>query len=290
MLKAPIRLSVAIGTLVVVLLLGLVLGLVLGNTILANRNNNSTNASAPASKPPSVATVTIPQGQDMFDPFILPVQLNTTVIWQNNDLVSHTIMTAPDQTPFLNIQAFSLNAGADQSVKFKFTKPGLYHYYDDTMAAWDTATSRVKANKGVPNYPLAMDGVIWVQGFIGDLPSGATNRIPAGHDDFATEFVAITDIGTISFHNFDEDPHFVTLVPGLPAPINPVSIGINRIGGTQDFPGGENITLIFSKPGLYYYYCANHSLVNKDWHRAQAFKLASEFPVPMEGFILVMGR
>jgi len=132
--------------------------------------------------------------------------------------------------------------------------------------------------------------VIWVQGFIGDLPSGATNRIPTGHDDFASEFVAITDIGTISFHNFDEDVHFVTLVPGQPASINPVSIGINRIGGTQDFPGGENITIIFSTPGLYYFYCANHSLINKDWHRAQAFKQASEYPIPMEGFILVVGK
>jgi plastocyanin len=289
MLKGPIRLSVAVIALVFVLVLGLVLGLVIGNFVLANRNNNTASASKPLNKP-AVASVIIPQDQDMFDPYILPVQLNTTVTWQNTDLVAHTIITAPDQTPFLNIQAFSFNVGAGQNVKFKFTKPGLYHYYDNTMAKWDTSTSRVKANKGVPNYPLAMDGVIWVQGFIGDLPSGATNRIPTGHDDFATEFVAITDIGTISFHNFDEDVHFVTLAPGQPAPINPVSIGINRIGGTQDFPGGENITIIFSKPGLYYFYCANHALINKDWHRAQAFKLASEYPIPMEGFILVVGK
>jgi plastocyanin len=289
MLKGPIRLSVAVIALVFVLLLGMVLGLVIGNFVLANRTNNTASTSKPPNKP-AVASVIIPQDQDMFDPYILPVQLNTTVTWQNTDLVAHTIITAPDQTPFLNIQAFSFNVGAGQSVKFKFTKPGLYHYYDNTMAKWDTSTSRVKADKGVPNYPLAMDGVIWVQGFIGDLPSGATNRIPTGHDDFATEFVAITDIGTISFHNFDEDVHFVTLAPDQPAPINPVSIGINRIGGTQDFPGGENITIIFSKPGLYYFYCANHALINKDWHRAQAFKQASEYPIPMEGFILVVGK
>lgn len=55
-------------------------------------------------------------------------------------------------------------------------------------------------------------------------------------------------------------------------------------------PGGETITIIFSKPGLYYYYCANHALVNKDWHRVQAFKQASEYPIPMEGFILVVGK
>jgi hypothetical protein len=41
---------------------------------------------------------------------------------------------------------------------------------------------------------------------------------------------------------------------------------------------------------LYYYYCANHALINKDWHRVQAFKESSEYPIPMEGFILVVGR
>jgi len=290
MFKAPLRASVTIAAMVVVLMLGLVLGLVLGNTAFSNRGTHAANSSTPTSKPAPVASVTIPQDQELFDPFVVPVQLNTTVTWHNNDTILHTVETTPDQTPFLNIQSFTLTIPAGKSASFTFTKPGLYHYYDNTVAKWDTATSRVAAHKGVPNYPLAMDGVIWVQGFIGDLPSGSTNHIPASHDDFATEFVAITDIGTVSFHNFDTDPHFVALVPDLSAPLNPGEIGINRIGGTDDVPGGETITIIFSKPGLYYYYCANHALVNKDWHRAQAFKQASEYPIPMEGFILVVGK
>jgi hypothetical protein len=49
-------------------------------------------------------------------------------------------------------------------------------------------------------------------------------------------------------------------------------------------------SLIAGKPGLYYYYCANHALVNKDWHSAQAFKAASKYPIPMEGFILVVEK
>ncbi len=290
MLGAPIRLSIAITGLIFVLVLGLMLGLLVGNTVFANHSSSNANASSPGSKPALVASVAIPRGQEMFNPYILPVQLNTTVTWQNNDTVTHTIMTTPDQTTFLNIQAITLNVAAGQSVKYKFTKPGLYHYYDNTMANWDTAIARVKANKGVPNYPLAMDGVIWVQGFIGDLPAGATNHIPFGHDEFAREFVAINDIGTLSLRNFDTDPHFVALVPDLPAPLNPGEIGSNRIGGTDDVPGGETITLIFNKPGLYYYYCTNHALVNKDWHRAQAFKQTSEYPIPMEGFLLVIGN
>ena len=170
MLKAPIRLSVAILATVVVLVLGVVLGLVLGNTVFSHRATTASN-STPTRKPAPSAAVTIPQDQELFDPFVLPVRLNTTVTWHNSDTLLHTVETTPDQTPFLNIQSFTLTLPAGKSASFTFTKPGLYHYYDNTMARWNTATSRVAANKGVPNYPLAMDGVIWVQGFVGDLPS-----------------------------------------------------------------------------------------------------------------------
>src|SRR5260370_29818132 len=102
-----------------------------------------------------------------------------------------------------------------------------------------------------------MDGVIWVQGFIGDLPSGSTNHIPAGHDDFATEFVAITDIGTISFHNLDTDQNFVALVPDLPAPLNPGEIGIIRIVGADAVHRGCTITINFQHTRYNYSSCAN---------------------------------
>jgi plastocyanin len=133
------------------------------------------------------------------------------------------------------------------------------------------------------------------QGAISNLPSATTNRIPPKHDDFATEFLAINP-GSVSWHNFDTDPHFVALVPGWSAAssasqaeINPTDVGVNRISGTDDVPGGDTIAVIFSKPGLYYYYCVNHAKIDAATHRAAAFKLASEYPIPMEGFILVTG-
>jgi plastocyanin len=297
MLKAPIRSSVLVAGLVAVLVLDLlvggVLGALLGTTLLANR------AAAPrasAQRPRtalSLATVTIAQGQDLFEPFILAVPPNTTITWQNNDSVAHTITTTPDQTPFLNLHAFSLTVAAGQRAGVKLSEPGLYHYYDPTKATWNTPDARVAANKGVPNYPLAMDGVIWVTGPISNLPSATTNRIPPKHDDFVSEFLAISP-GSVSWHNFDSDPHFVALVPGWAATsdppqaaINPVDIGVNRIAGTDDVPGGDTITVIFSKPGLYYYYCVNHAHIDAATHRAEAFKMASEYPIPMEGFVLV---
>jgi hypothetical protein len=46
--------------------------------------------------------------------------------------------------------------------------------------------------------------------------------------------------------------------------------------------------MVFSDPGLYYYYCSAHASINARWHRAVANTDASEFPIPMEGFILVV--
>ncbi len=117
--------------------------------------------------------VTIPQGQELFVPFILAVQPNTIVTWQNDDTISHTIMTTWDQSNFLNPQAFSLTAAAGQTVSFTFTRPGIYDYFDHAKARWVDADRRVKADARVPHFPLAMEGIIWVQGSIRGLPSAA---------------------------------------------------------------------------------------------------------------------
>ncbi len=149
MLKAPIRSSVIVAGLVAVLVLDLVvggvLGAVLGTTLLANRTATPSASAQRTSTVPLLTSVTIPQGQELFKPFILAVQSNTTVTWQNQDTVAHTITTTPDQTPFLNLHAFSLTVAAGQRVQFKLVQPGLYHYYDPALATWNTADARVVA-------------------------------------------------------------------------------------------------------------------------------------------------
>lgn len=266
---------------------------VLGATLLIACGSSPSNGPGPtsASTPPHTASVTIPKGQGLFSPFILAVKPNTIVTWQNNDSVSHTIMTTWDQSTFLNPQAFSLRADAGQKVAFTFTRSGLYDYFDNTRAKWVDADQRVKANTGVPNFPLAMEGVIWVQGHMSGLPSSADNVIPNGKDEFTTDFIAIKQGGTVVWHNRDTDKHFVAVVYGWSVPINPADIGPYQIKGTQAAPPtGAIIAVTFTTPGLYYYYyCSAHADVNGTWHRAQARKDASEAPIPMEGFVLVVG-
>lgn len=245
------------------------------------------NASKAKLPPAARAVVTIPPRQDMFSPFILPVKVNTAVTWKNEDSVLHNFATTPDQSRFLNPQPFAFTVPAGHEATFLFTRPGVYHYYDTVRGGWDATFGRVKAYPGIVHYPEAMDGVIWVQGSIKQLPSTALAFVLNGHDMFSPEFLAIAVDGAVTWHNLDTDPHFVGLVAGWSTPINPADIGIYRLGGTDSVPGGQSVTILFTKPGLYYYYCRNHDIIDLASHRAVALTMASEYPIPMEGFVLV---
>jgi plastocyanin len=249
-----------------------------------------TVSSAQAAKVSATAVVKILHAQEVFDPFIQTVQVGSTVIWQNQDSVAHTLTTTWDHSGFLNPEPFSLVVSANASAHFTFTTVGIYDYFDTGAATWDKTTHRVAANKGVPNFPLAMEGIIWVQGPMSSVSSTAAQVIPNGADDFMTDFLAIAQGGSVSWHNGDTDTHFVALVPQWSAPINPVNIGVITIAGTTTVQGGGTQVMIFNKPGLYYYYCPSHAAINTQWRRAQAHTDASIYPMPMEGFILVVGK
>lgn len=282
------RLSLRMKIIIAILLTVVVCGLVFGHTWVSHFLSTSSTEPVHAKTARSLTTVTIPKNQDMFAPFILVVPLNATVTWHNEDTVAHVVATTPQQSHFLNRETFSLHVPANQQVQFTFKEAGLYHYYDSTMSSWNTMLFRVAAHSGTPHFPLAMDGIIWVQGAISDLPTAAVNSVIAGHDEFASEFLAIDQPGGVSWHNFDADPHFVGLVAGWSGQVNPTDIGLYRIAGTDDIAGGATVTVLFNTPGLYYYYCRNHDQVDPLTHRAKALPMASEYPIPMEGFVLVL--
>jgi plastocyanin len=258
MLKGPIGWRIVVIACVLTLVLGIGIGLVLSVTVLARHTTPaspgtaSSNTTPPTPTPSSAPFVTIPQSQEIFEPFILVVQPNTTVTWQNEDNVAHTFGTTWDHSSFLNPQAFSLTIAAGHRATFSFTQPGVYDYFDTTESSWDKTDHRVTAKKGSPNFPLAMEAIIWVQGPISGLPSSATNSIPNGKDGFSADFLAVRQGGTVSWHNFDTDTHFIGLVAGWTAPINPNDIGVHEVKGTTDVPHGQIITLSVKTPGLYY--------------------------------------
>jgi plastocyanin len=257
---------------------------------LASCDYASSSVTSSSKSAQSAPSVTIPLGQELFMPFIQVIRPRTTLTWQNQDSHSHTVMTTWDHSSFLNPEPFSLIVAPGKKASFTFTTPGIYDYFDNTQARWDGSDHRVVANKGGPLFPLAMEGIVWVQGSITGLPSTATNIIPGGKDEFSTDFIAIAQNGSMTWRNHDTDAHFVSLVDGWDAPVNAASLGVVEVKGTQDAPPvGGTATIQFHNPGLYYYYCTAHAAVNSSWHRAQALKVASEYPVPMEGFVLVGG-
>ncbi len=233
-------------------------------------------------------TVVIPQAQDIFVPFILPVQMHATVTWHNDDVVPHTIVTTPENDVYLNVQTITLTVQPHQTVSLKLDHAGLYHYYDSQFATWDSSYQRVAPNKGVPKFPMEMDGVIWVQGNIPNLPASAANAVVHLKDQILHNFVAIKTGGSVSWHNYDTDAHFFQTVLGYDAPINPVDVGINNLlGSDASPPDGETRSITFDQPGLYYYYCFTHAEVDPITLRVIAKDMASEYPIQMEGFVLV---
>lgn len=267
----------------------LVLLLLLGSLFLAACGTSpaQTNKNAHAAASFHLSEVTIPNAQDLFTPFILTVQPGTTVTWQNSDSAPHSMTTTWDSSTFLNPRPFSLTVPAHATASFTFKQPGIYDYFDQAWARWDTTDHRVSAKQSAPNYPLAMEGVIWVQGHISGLPKSVTNEIPNNKDEFTHAFLAITQGGTIAWHNADTDTHLISTVPGLGESVNRAGLEQLVIKGIDDQPGGETKMLTFTQPGLYYYYCAAHASINTAWHRAQAHPDASEAPIPMDGFVLV---
>lgn len=268
----------------------LLLPLLAGTLLLAGCHGSQSNRSlsvlihrAPAFPR---ATITIPRAQMLFTPFLLAIHPGTRVTWQNEDTVAHVIATTSSRKAFLNPQAFRLSVAAGRMIMFAFTRPGLYLYADPTQASWNSTDQRVSAHVGVPNYPLAMEGVIWVQGPVAGLSSSTTVTIP-GRDEFSPDVVAIPQGGSVTWRNADQDEHIVAPVPGWPAPINPVTLGPIVLKGTRARPGENTQQRTFSTPGLYYYYCPRHASIQHTWKRAQAHKDASQAPIPMEGLLLV---
>jgi plastocyanin len=246
-------------------------------------------ACGPTDPPEGIGNVvTIPRGQSLLAPFILVTEPHAAIIWRNDDAQAHTLTTTPAHSAYLNPTPFTLSVPAGGEAHLALAKPGLYDYYDANVATWNADDQRVAAQRGVPHYPLAMEGIIWVRGAIGGLPTAVTQPIPA-KDEFASPFLAIQEGGTVTWYNADTDQHVITLVPGWSDPINPGQMDAVVLDGTVDAPpNGATLAVTFDTPGLYYYYCSAHATIQPTWHRAMALSTASEAPIPMEGFLLVL--
>ena len=259
----------------------------------SNSANSNVGGLTPTPLPPN--TVVIDGNSGLFMPFISVIASNSTLTFTNLDTVAHDIKTVPvadkSEAAFVNLGApVSKAVNGGQSTTLTFTQPGIYDFYDDTQATIDPTYHRVSANKNAAGFPYAPEAVVWVKGSINDLPAKALNSVIAGNDAFQLDFVAVKQGGTVSWHNYDSDPHYVTQPTSFDG-LNPSQIGdgANKLLGKTDAPpNGETKSYTFGTAGLYYYYCTAHADFDSTLNRAKAHDNASIFPIPMEGFVLVI--
>jgi plastocyanin len=259
---------------------------------------SSSTAAATTPTTPPAPIITIDPTTKLFVPFITVVDPTTegsAVTFTNTDTVIHDVVSVPLADP--SEAAFVNPTGritkvmpAGQSITITLSQPGIYDLYDDTQATIDPIYRRTKPRANTAGFPYAAEAVIWVKGTIPGLPKKATNHVVKGQDDFFMPFNAITVGGSVTWHDFDADKHYVS-DPGTFGPdINPTKFGdgLNVINGTKDAPpNGGDMTLTFTMPGLYYYYCSAHAAFDPGLLRDQADYFSTIYPIPMEGYVLV---
>jgi plastocyanin len=94
---------------------------------------------------------------DRFLPLTIAVKQGTVVTWANLDSDAHTVLTDPG----VSVQ-FKFIVPANGHASFTFDKPGIYPYYCDAHATWNSEIKRVQARPGSSEYPAAMEGVVFV--------------------------------------------------------------------------------------------------------------------------------
>jgi plastocyanin len=90
-----------------------------------------------------------------YAPDIAMVKSGGKVTWTNADTAEHTVTLVG-----AGAGALALPAGKGQTVSF--AKPGVYLFYDQRYATYNSKVGLAAARKGVPNYPVALQGFVVV--------------------------------------------------------------------------------------------------------------------------------
>jgi plastocyanin len=99
------------------------------------------------------ATVKISGGA--YDPDIAVVQAGGQVTWTNGDNDAHAVVVVGAGVPKLEIAA-----GKRQTATF--AKPGIYFFYCDRHATYNSKLGLAAAKKGTPTFPVAEQGYVVV--------------------------------------------------------------------------------------------------------------------------------
>ena len=90
-----------------------------------------------------------------YAPDVAVVQAGAKVTWTNSDTDARAVVVNGAEVPRL-----VLPAGKSQTGTFK--KPGIYFFYDERQATYDSKVGLAAAKKGTPTFPVAMQGYVIV--------------------------------------------------------------------------------------------------------------------------------
>ena len=100
-------------------------------------------------------SVTVAISGGAYAPDIVVVQAGGQVTWTNGDTDAHAVVFNGVFVPKVD-----LAAGKSQSVTF--ANRGIYFFYDERYATYDSKLGLTAAKKGAPNFPIAMQGYVVV--------------------------------------------------------------------------------------------------------------------------------
>ena len=111
--------------LVVVLICGT---LICGCTSTTSGTRDSSSKTQITTAAPTGPTVMVSIRARAFDPSTLPITVGTTVIWKNEDSITHHVVHSPDVRQEKLFDSGQLSPG--QSFSYTFTEIGQYEYSD----------------------------------------------------------------------------------------------------------------------------------------------------------------
>ncbi len=209
------------------------------------------------------ATVMIPA--DNYSPVVTVIEAGQSVTWVNKDGDKHAAMSVSGVP-----EPFSITIYPGKSASYKFTKPGVYPYYDWTHATFDPKLRRAVARKGTDMYPVAMEGLIVVKG--PGFAGAPTASIDISGGNYAPDIAVVAAGGKVTWTNTDTEEHAVVTADGQKLAL----------------PTGKSQTANFAKPGVYTFYCERHATYNAKLGLAEAKPGTKTFPVSMQGYVIVL--
>jgi plastocyanin len=193
----------------------------------------------------------------------------------------------------LSPSAFFISLPARARATVRFTRPGLYHYYDSLTARPLHVVANNEVIQNITGSGAQLEtGSPAREGWVAVLPAPpglqAQLSVPSGQDLFAPKALVTVVGSSIVVSNHDQDAHNFVIDPASPS-----GAAFMLDGTDAEPPSGWQRVLVVQQAGLYHVYCTMHTQVIRvvdGWHVVTPRPKASGYRDhnPMEAWIIAL--